>query len=171
MPNGCWKGVWRTGRQHISCGFVHTATTTDSSTRQSAANAGGNERLIESGKLQDQQGRHLTHNGDWTVTARHEQQERIVSGGIWRFANDIAFGYCGLAMLYFLGGLLLVGIINTCEWLFGPDLGWRIGFWAVIVGAVVLASFGYKAWWRREMQRRVVELMRGQDHLEQTTHR
>ncbi len=95
-----------------------------------------------------------------------DQQKRAVAGGIWLFLGDIVTVWYGLALLYFIGGLVLVGVFKTCEWLFGADLGWTVGCWVVIVGAITLAVIGYKAWWKQELRRREVERNRSLEEID-----
>jgi hypothetical protein len=99
-----------------------------------------------------------------------EQQKQAVSGGLWHFVGDIVTVWYGLALVYFLGGLLLMGVFETCQWIFGPELGWKVGFWVVIAGAFILAVVGCKVWWQEELRRREGERRRLRKELERMMH-
>jgi DMSO/TMAO reductase YedYZ heme-binding membrane subunit len=100
----------------------------------------------------------------------YEEHKQAVSGGLWRFVGDIVVVWYGLAVLYFIAGLVLVGVIESCQWIFGPDLGWKVGFWVVIAGAIVLAVVGYRAWWIQELRRREAERRRFRQEFEGMMH-
>ncbi len=86
-----------------------------------------------------------------------EQQKQAVSAGLWHFVGDIVTVWYGLALVYFIGGLFLMGVFETCQWIFGPELGWKAGFWVVMIGAILLAIVGHRAWWKHELLRRETE--------------
>ncbi len=71
-----------------------------------------------------------------------DQQKRAVAVGIWLLSADIVTVWYGLALLYLIGGLVLIGVIRTCEWVFGPEAGGRVGFWIMIVGGILIAAMG-----------------------------
>jgi hypothetical protein len=100
------------------------------------------------------------------MSIENEEQKRAVAGGIWLFLGDIVTVWYGLALLYFIGGLILIGVIRTCEWLFGTDLGWTVGCWVMIVGAIILVAVGHKAWWKQELRRREVERNRSLEEID-----
>jgi hypothetical protein len=89
-----------------------------------------------------------------------DQQKRVVAGGIWLVIGDIVVLWYGLAFVYFVGGLMLVGIFMACEWVLGPEAGWRVGFWVVILGGTILAIMGHVAWRKHELWRREAEYRR-----------
>jgi len=100
----------------------------------------------------------------------YEEHKREVSGGLWQFVGDIVVVWYGLALVYFIGGLVLVGVFETSEWIFGPDLGWKVGTWIVATVAIVLAAASYKAWWKRELRRRELERKEFLEDMERMLH-
>ena len=96
----------------------------------------------------------------------YEEQKRAVAGGIWLFVGDIVVVWYGLAILYFLGGLMLVGIFMVCEWLLGPEAGWRVGFWIVILGGFLLAIIALVTWQNQELRRRERDYQRAREGQE-----
>jgi len=96
----------------------------------------------------------------------YEEQKRAVAGGIWSFLGDIVVLWYGLALMYFLGGLMLAVIFMACEWLLGPEAGWRVGFWVVILGSAILAITAHVAWRKHELLRREAEYRRNREDQE-----
>lgn len=95
-----------------------------------------------------------------------DQQKRAVAGGIWSFIGDLVFWGYGFALVYFVGGLMLVGIFTACEWLLGPELGWQVGFWIVILGSAIIEIMALVTWQKQELRRREAELRRCREDLD-----
>jgi hypothetical protein len=100
-----------------------------------------------------------------------DQQKRAVAGGIWSFCGDLVFWGYGIALLYFCAGLLVFGIYNASEWLFGAELGGKVGTWTTSAGGITIAVMWHKAWWKQELRRREAEYRRDREDLERIVRR
>jgi hypothetical protein len=94
---------------------------------------------------------------NWIMPDTLDQQKRAVAGGIWSFCGDLVFRGHGIALLCFCAGLLVFGIYSASEWLFGAELGGKVGTWTTIAGGIMIAVMWHKAWWKQELRGRDAE--------------